>query len=494
MAKASRRSVRLSSEALDLLKASPLYLAMNGHEPLDGRIRVLRALDQLAGHHPSHRDRLPALATTPPCTSVKGLFDAVVVPTSRPFAETEQGLGVAIDTASRFGARLLVLCSGAARAEEFPFRLLSGRPAPVAVMDVGNAAAAPLPLPRFETRTHPFCTRAGAAHRDVADKRNLALLLAVAHDWRGVLFLDDDVRTLPDQSPDSTFGPATVHRAFETIYSGRRDAVAWTMTDFPDNSAFCHSRLLLGEEQEQFVGGGSLAVGIHRRLPFFPSIYNEDWLFLYPLLRRTSRQESRVAEAGSIGQAPYDPFAGARAASEEPGDVLAEGMFGVLGGGDLEDLIWHPKYWERVISRRKLMIHQLVVDLEELARRLPSVDGERSARAAAAAQSLRRVVDVHEEFDQQRRQVSLAERFVDYLASWGEDLQRWHRFLRRVEPAALQLFLKASSPRTSFWRCRNLEGFLRGETDHGMPPITRAITHRDVTHLAMSTAGVSATL
>ena len=64
--------------------------------------------------------------------------------------------------------------------------------------------------------------------------------------------------------------------------------VGWRAQDFPDNSVVCHGRRLVGLPQSCFVGGGALLVrtGVGVDLPFFPRVYNEDWLFLHDLVQQ----------------------------------------------------------------------------------------------------------------------------------------------------------------------------------------------------------------
>lgn len=63
---------------------------------------------------------------------------------------------------------------------------------------------------------------------------------------------------------------------------------------------------------------------------FFPEIYNEDWLFFHDNVAHGRMGSS----AGKITQLRYDPFADPRrAAWQEFGDVLAEGLYALLDNG-----------------------------------------------------------------------------------------------------------------------------------------------------------------
>ena len=86
----------------------------------------------------------------------------------------------------------------------------------------------------------------------------------------------------------------------------------------------------VGEHQGVFVSGSVLAVDCRVPFGFFPDLYNEDWLFFY-----RDAAEERLATSGSLAeQLPYDPFADPqRAAGQEFGDVIAEGIYALLHSG-----------------------------------------------------------------------------------------------------------------------------------------------------------------
>ena len=98
--------------------------------------------------------------------------------------------------------------------------------------------------------------------------------------------------------------------------------------EFPDNSVVCHARRLAGLPQDNFVSGSVLGVNCDDLpLPFFPDIYNEDWFFFSKAVAR-----HELANVGDATQAPYKPFADPqRARHEEFGDLLAEGLYSLIG-------------------------------------------------------------------------------------------------------------------------------------------------------------------
>src|SRR4029450_11890877 len=90
---------------------------------------------------------------------------------------------------------------------------------------------------------------------------------------------------------------------------GLVEAVGWSFEAFADNSVVCHAHRSSGGRQGAFIGGGGPARRVHEGTPFFPNVYNEDWLFLHDLVAR-----GQVLLAGGLCQLPYDPLEHARPA------------------------------------------------------------------------------------------------------------------------------------------------------------------------------------
>ena len=84
----------------------------------------------------------------------------------------------------------------------------------------------------------------------------------------------------------------------------------------------------------------------------FPPIYNEDWLFLFDAAQRRS-----VALCGHArSQLEYAPFAEwVRAAREEFGDVIAEGLYRLLHDGGAVADATRPLL-AGVLKRRRALI------------------------------------------------------------------------------------------------------------------------------------------
>jgi hypothetical protein len=265
-------------------------------------------------------------------------LDAIVVPTIRPFS-----LGPAIALAAGVGCALVVLCSTreqAARAAQ------ECRPLDDVLITYVPPSVAEN-LPALLTSQHPGFDAATSCHVDIARKRNVGLLLARLCGWRTVMFLDDDIRRM---TASAVSGASTLATRFQ--------AVGFKINYYPDNSVVCHAHRLAGGAQDVFPGGSSLVVDVARSDTMFPPIYNEDWLFLFDAVQRRS-----VALAGTLSQREYRPFARPqRAASEEFGEVIAEGLFRLLheGGTVLDASL---AYWRGMLERRCQLIDHIAGEL-----------------------------------------------------------------------------------------------------------------------------------
>lgn len=306
-------------------------------------------------------------------------FDAIIVPSARP----APALSHAIKLAARHGCPLLVLCSRESRAKNVvEFAARSG--ATVVAVDVTGRERLQ-PDAGFASTRWITDTRF-APKSDVAFKRNAGLALARMAGWQRVLFLDDDVEVV---------GKATLKEAAALLNSF--DIVGLRNAGFPDNSVVCHAIRTADESQGTFVGGGAIGVAVDRVRDFFPHVFNEDWLFFANSLTRR-----RVALAGTMLQARYNPFASSeRAKREEFGDVLAEGLYAVLGQ-DATDRDADEAFWTRFVKARAELIEATIAD------KRADGDPARALRAARQATSWVRPADI-----------------VTYLDHWRQDTETW---------------------------------------------------------------------
>lgn len=308
---------------------------------------------------------------------------AIVVPTIRPSAAMRESL--------RLGRLLdrpvVALCSwySSADAVRKEAELLGAQ---VVAVDLTTQTA----LPDFA------CDRMLAAQKhlnranDVGVKRNLGLAVALMMGWTRAVFVDDDITNLEPGAIRTAGGLLRKHRV-----------AALRNVGYPDNSVVCHARREVGLPQDVFVGGGAMAIRVGRSIPFFPTIYNEDWLFLV-----SRRGIERVAVCGKVSQADYDPFLSPeRARVEEFGDCLAEGLFALWNDRPVQRA--DVAYWREFLDARIAMIDEIL----RLLRR-----GKNSDRIAASLRVARG-----------RCQIIDPGFCVEYLAAWQSDQEVWRRFL-----------------------------------------------------------------
>lgn len=261
-------------------------------------------------------------------------LDAIIVPASRPAVNLDH----AVTLARAVNCQLVVLCSLKAQAAEVNELL--------ALRNFTQAVTVDLPegytLPKLDLVTSKpvsldlpdSCVNPNG---DLSTKRNVGLLLARMVGWERIFFLDDDIRDLD----------ASDLREVATML-GPYGAVGMRAVDFPDNSVVCHGHRETGGYQDVFISGSVLAVHCAEAVAFFPEIYNEDWFFFY-----------HAAEARRLGrhgrdatQLCYDPFADPqRAAGQEFGDIMAEGLYGLLHDRIGADRA-RSDYWQSFLDSR----------------------------------------------------------------------------------------------------------------------------------------------
>ncbi|MFD0203026.1 MULTISPECIES: hypothetical protein [Saccharothrix] len=317
--------------------------------------------------------------------AVPAELDAIIVPTAR----TPTYLEHVVALAAHHRCALVVLCSR--RASAAAATALAAR-AGVEVIAVDTAEAPADLLPPFRTTA---MLRGGRFDRrtDTSFKRNLGLLLASVSGWERVVYVDDDV-VIPQ--PDDLGVAAGLLDAFT--------GVGLSVGGYPDNSVVCHAYREAGGDQDTFIGTGALAVGRESFTSFFPDIYNEDWFFL---LGETGLAPSAVT--GEALQKPYDPYRDTmRARTEELGDCLAEGLFGLLdaGRGLAEAGVG---YWRWFLGRRRRFIDEVIAMVCDT-----QPDGPAKARMIAALKAAGG-----------RNRLIEPQLCVDYLTAWRADRQVW---------------------------------------------------------------------
>jgi hypothetical protein len=158
--------------------------------------------------------------------------------------------------------------------------------------------------------------RAIDQNAEIVAKRNAILAAARENNWRKIMMTDDDITVTAEQIEHAA-------RLLDTY-----PAVAFRVTDFPDHSTACHAHIAAGGTWPVRASGSALLLDMDYPHGSFPLVYNEDWLFLHELYCAGG-----VADAGEVQQLPYDPFTPGRAAVQEFGDVLAEGLYQLADAG-----------------------------------------------------------------------------------------------------------------------------------------------------------------
>ncbi|QYN17421.1 hypothetical protein [Amycolatopsis sp. DSM 110486] len=313
-------------------------------------------------------------------------LDAIVVPNGR----DEHALDHTWTIARELDAPVLLLCSQKASADRVA---LAAKKAGVRAFAIDTDGLPPGVMPRFAASQllweHELLRGA-----DTSLKRNLGLLVAGLANWQRVLFLDDDI-TLPR--------PADLREASGLL--GAHAAVGLTNTGMPDNSVVCHAYRESGGRQDTFVGGGALVVGERCFDSFFPDLYNEDWFFLLG-----DRRLRPTALTGTAHQAEYDPYNQIRAESEELGDTLAEGVYGLLDQGlGLEAAT--EGYWTSFLEVRRNFIRAAMLQVQVAA----GLDPDRRDNMVEA---LRTALHRNEE-------MITPKLCADFLRAWQEDRVTW---------------------------------------------------------------------
>jgi hypothetical protein len=357
----------------------------------------------------------------PPAPSAGPGLDAIIVPAARPAENLQTAVGLAKET----GARLIVLCSFRAHANEVRALLAKNRLPDATVVQMPRKRGRWI-LRDFETtrwvHDGPGKGVCGTRNSDLSMKRNTGLLLARMLGWQRIFFMDDDIRGV---SADTVLSTVSLLGA---AGGGYRTA-GMSVEKYPDNSVVCHARREVGEYQGVFVSGSVLAVDCRIPFGFFPDLYNEDWLFFH-----RDAAEGRLATPGSIAeQLPYDPFGDPqRAAGQEFGDVIAEGLYALLHSG-LRAEAANEQYWERFLEDRARV-------LEVVRQRLPFArphKRKKISRSIGAAQQMLWTITPG--------------MCADYVAAWQRDLDRWGGVLaglgqaQSIEDALRRLGLRQDS-------------------------------------------------
>jgi hypothetical protein len=325
--------------------------------------------------------------------------DAIVVPAAREASNLKHVIALA----RKARCALVVICSREARASEVQSMLTELSFTPALVIDLPHAYSHSL----FEFATTSFGDLGTSAPRDsdLSMKRNLALVLARGLGWRRLFFMDDDIRGVK---------LIDLHRTVGMLDS--YPVAGMRVKEFPDNSVACLANRMTGSIQDVFVSGSVLAVDCAVPLGFFPDIYNEDWLFFYEDVAN-----GRLGRSGGFArQLEYDPFADPlRAARQEFGDLLAEGLYAFLH--DHKDI---SKVDTDDWANFRLVRKGFLEDIKARAA-APSVrlDAETRGRIVTSVNSALECLEA-----------ITPEICTDYVQSWLSDLNEWEKRIGSLPP------------------------------------------------------------
>jgi hypothetical protein len=354
--------------------------------------------------YPTHAELIES--SCPPAPSAGARLDAIIVPAARP----AKNLKTAVELAGDTGARLVVLGSFRTHADEVRALLAEHRLRDAVVVEMPQECDSWI-LGDFETTrwVHDGQGKGvcGARNSDLSMKRNTGLLLARMLGWERIFFMDDDIREV---SADTVLSTVSLLGADGHGYR----TAGMSVEKYPDNSVVCHARREVGEYQGVFVSGSALAVDCRVPFDFFPDLYNEDWLFFH----RDAAEECLATPGSLAEQLPYDPFAEPqRAASQEFGDVIAEGLYALLHdrrGTEAAD----AEYWKQFLNYRDEVLNAVT---RRLPNARPELRGE-IGRAISAAQEVLWAIT--------------PTMCAEYVTAWQRDLGRWGKLLANLRSAS----------------------------------------------------------
>jgi len=343
-------------------------------------------------------------------------LDAIIVPAARPAAHLDH----AVTLARAADCWLLILCSGRLdRTEAVMFLGARSYRKAVAIDLPRDYSHGLLRFPELAAIHNELPEACGLYSTDLSMKRNIGLLLARLMGWRRIFFLDDDIRDIAYPN---------LQRTVDML--GSFSAAGLWVTDFPDNSIVCHANRETGGSQDVFVSGAALAVDCESDIGFFPDIYNEDWLFMFDYASAGKLANSSLEAT----QLCYYPFAKAkRAAWQEFGDVIAEGLYTLLHLG-LEVTQATGEYWAHFLEARRNFLEAI---LTRLPNAHPEIRGEIQMMVEQAEKCL---------------QTIKPDLCVRYVQAWRHDLADWKRWLPgiaekpSIEAALLEMELPFATP------------------------------------------------
>jgi len=322
-------------------------------------------------------------------------LDAIIVPAGR----RAHRLKSVADLAARAGVLLVVLASHDCLVEEVA-ELVSRTPGCTALIVQVELDFRHKDL-LFDTSMEIFQNLMAGRNSNLSMKRNLGLLLARMLGWRKIMFLDDDIRDVTCGDLDKVALQLDEHQIAGLI-----------VPSFPDNSVVCHASRLSGNSQGVFLTGAALGVNCNDKpLGFFPNIYNEDWFFF-----AVNAADDAAICVGDAHQQGFNPYANPkRAATEEFGDVIAEGLYALFDDGyglDAATL----EYWEGFTASRRAMI-------VSIQKQLATLETHEAVQAQKSIQEAQFQLDFFS-----------AQDCFDFVNAWRKDRGTFSRAVNNIRP------------------------------------------------------------
>ena len=188
---------------------------------------------------------------------------------------------------------------------------------------------------------------------DLPNKRNFAVSHATANEYKKVLLLDDDINVVDSK--------ATLKKILKGL-DRSRIAGAYSTGEI-DTSLVGTVAIKVGlEEHCNFISGNCMGINLNESTPYFPNVYNEDWLAIFEDVINEG-----VLLVGPIEQTTRktDDY-WSTAYFQEFGEIIADELYSNLSGeGEFFSLkhilskYFDEAIWENVLLERKEWLQRI---------------------------------------------------------------------------------------------------------------------------------------
>ena len=345
----------------------------------------------------SHRSLISDRSADVSTTSRGRRLDAIIVPAAR----RAPRLRSVARLAAQYDTLLVILASHECTVEEAASLVGSTPGSRALIIEIPDDHTHD--LLKLETSSKAFHDVNAGRKSNLSHKRNLGLMLSRLLGWEKIMFMDDDISRV-----------TTSHLTKVATQLERHHVTGLVSMSFPDNSVVCHANRLCGADQDVFITGATLGVNMSAKpLDFFPDIYNEDWLAF-----ASHAQAGRIISVGEGRQQGFNPYDDPqRAAREEFGDVIAEGLYSLFDEGrPLERAT--TTYWREFIDVRRSLIDQITETL-------PRIETYESVQAQESMRHARKQLDSIEPED-----------CWNFVSAWCDDRVVVDQRISNLKPVA----------------------------------------------------------